>query len=220
VGPFEAHLREALELNRHRAPIYHRSSNGRSAAISRRLIRSELLLLPLARWFDWRGRRYHRAGIPVLQEMFVTMESVGPAASLPGPHRHRRVVPPPPASLRRDIWRAYRTGGWEGARDAAQRSIDAIERNQGVDCMVRHLLESARRIAEVAPVAVEESARLALPSPAGLLRSLLRLHLWGLTPAARLDRDALPLQQAGIPLLCADVPPIPAWRGLHPGRGQ
>jgi hypothetical protein len=220
VGPFEAHLREALELNRHRAPLYHRSSNGQSAAISRRLIRSELLLLPLARWFDWRARRYHRAGVPLLQEIFVPMESVEPMTFVPGPHRDRRVAPPPPASLRRDIWRAYGTGGWVGAREAAQRAIDAIERDQGVDCMVRHLLESARRIAEVAPVAVAESTRLALPSPAGLLRNLLRLHLWGLTPAARLDRDAFPLQRSGIPILCADVPPIPVWRGPTPGRGQ
>src|SRR5215207_3680309 len=73
VGPFEHHLREAIALNRERAPRYAALSDGASRPISRGLIAAEYLLLPVARWFDRRAASYHRAGIPLLEDLFVPM---------------------------------------------------------------------------------------------------------------------------------------------------
>jgi hypothetical protein len=45
-------------------------------------------------------------------------------------------------------------------------------------------------------------------STAGLSRLVLRLHLFTLGDAAKLDALAAPIQARGIPILCQDVPPI------------
>ena len=74
--------------------------------------------------------------------------------------------------------------------------------------MLRHLVESALRVANVAEhhAALAEAA--GLPSPRRLLSLLLQMHLWGFSFAARLDDEAAPLQAAGLPILCQDVPAI------------
>jgi hypothetical protein len=218
MGPFEHHLREALEINRARLSLYARLSGGRSVGISRRLIRSEQLLLPVAWWFDRRAEPYHRAGVRLLHDVFVAMSDAPAAPTSPGPPCRRDAPPPSSAALRRSVGAGYVRGGWGGAAAEADRALVRLQDSRGADCMLRHLLESVRRIAEVAPAAAEASAHLGLPSPARLLNQLFRLHLWGLAPAARLDRDAYPLQREGIPILCADVPPIPPLPAAPPGR--
>jgi hypothetical protein len=82
--------------------------------------------------------------------------------------------------------------------------------------MVRHLLESARRVAELAPAHAAQAAALDLPSPLWISGLLLRLHLFGLAQAARLDAQAFPLQCRGVPILSSDLPAVPAI----PARGS
>ncbi len=75
--------------------------------------------------------------------------------------------------------------------------------------MVRHVLESTARIAYLAPrherIAKEKGLT---KSPAGLSWKLVKLHLQALKLAGGLDTQAAPLQAAGVPILCRDVPPI------------
>jgi len=75
-GVFEGHLREAIALNRARAPVYARLSQGRSRVVSEALILAERATLPLARWYDTRARPYHDAGVPLMPSMFVSMEGL------------------------------------------------------------------------------------------------------------------------------------------------
>jgi hypothetical protein len=210
-GPFEEHLREAIALNSTRAPLYATLSAGRSRRISRTLLWSERALLPVARWFDRRAEPYHRAGIPLLHDVFVSMEGtpaflprLGP---VPGPPRLR----PDGRAAGREVARAFRAAGFDGAAATLARHLGALEEEPEFHCMLRHLLESTRRIALVAPGLHRLAGRRGLASPLPLLSRLLRVHLWGCGAAGRLDRLALPLQADGLPILCRDVPPIPPY---------
>ena len=212
VGPFEHHLREAIALNRERAPRYAALSAGASRPISRGLIAAEYLLLPVARWFDGRAAPYHRAGIPLLEDLFVPMERAPAFGSIhlesdDGP----RASGVRPVAMRRRVSRAYREAEFAGAASALAEELSALSAAPHTDCLVRHLLESALRLATLAPHHVARCAEQGLPSPAPLLARLLRMHLWGFTSAAVLDRRARPLQLRGIPILAQDLPPIPAW---------
>jgi hypothetical protein len=210
-GPFEEHLREAIALNTARAPLYAALSAGRSRGISRTLLWSEHALLPVALWFDRRAEPYHRAGIPLLHDVFVSME--GTPAFLP----RRGPVPAPPLlrpdarATGRDVARAFRAAGFGGAAAALDRHLGVLEEEPEFHCMLRHLLESMRRIALVAPGLHRLAGRRGLDSPVPLLSRLLRIHLWGSGAAGRLDRLALPLQAEGLPILRRDVPPIPPY---------
>ncbi len=199
---------EAIALNEARAPLYSSLSDGASLAISRRLMVTERALLPVARWFDRRARRWERAGIPVLEEVFMPMETA-PSFVARGREIRDPGNPPLDRSVRQRVLGRYREGGFEGAALALREAVDALMAEPGMDCLVRHLLESACRLALLAPGQLRAARERELPSPRRLLALLLRLHLWGLGRARDLDEAARPLQARGIPILAQDLPPIP-----------
>jgi hypothetical protein len=208
-GPFERHLREALELNRKRAPLYAAITDGESEPISRSLIRMEWMLLPVARWYDRRAVPYHNAGIPLLEDAFVSMTET------PRFLRYREPSPRTPArrldgaATARGVRRAFRERGFEGATARLKEDLHLLDDEPSFHCMTRHLLESTLRIALLADQHAQDAAGRGLPSSIGISTDLVRIHLWGIPSAVRLDRRAAPLQRRGIPILCQDVPPIP-----------
>jgi hypothetical protein len=217
--PFERHLREAIALNRVRAGPYAALSGGRSRLVSESLIASERLLLPLARWFDGRAEPYHRAGIPVLEAVFVPMTGLGPVerrAPLPGPGVGRHAGARARAS--RAVGQALARGDVARARAAVEAALARLS-CPAVDGMRRHVLESARRVLTVAGPLGRLAVARRLPPPEPLLHRLARLHVWSLPAADRLDDLALPLQLQGVPILVHDLPPIPAWPDGWPAEG-
>lgn len=206
----EIHLREAAHLNRQRMPLYSALTGGRSRGISRRLIWTERLAIPVAWYVDWRARKFLRAGVRVTCDDFVPMAHT--------PDFRERIADPPPLSsftpsdprrIRRTIGEAYRSGGFPGASTAIEREIHPLQTTPVFHCMVRHLLESALRISNQASVYEAQARERGVRSPGGVSRLMLTLHLSTLGEAATLDRRAAPLQAEGIPILCQDVPPIP-----------
>ena len=208
-GPFERHIREAIELNRRRMPWYAEVSAGVSLSLSRSLIRRERVLLPFARWLDRRDARYADAGVPVLEELFVSMR--GAPEFLPrAPVVPARTMPAPARALTAELRGAWRRGGFAAAAGALDRELEGLSADPGYWCMRRHMLESALRLCHAEPRHVAAARAAGLPSPAWMHRLLLRLHLAGLPAAARLDAKAYPLQAQGIPILCRDLPGIAA----------
>jgi hypothetical protein len=206
----EIHLREAAHLNRQRMPLYSALTGGRSRGISRRLIWTERLAIPVAWYVDWRARRFLRAGIRVACDDFVPMAHT--------PAFRERILDPPPLSaftpsdprrIRRTIGQAYRSGGFPAASTVIEDEIEQLQSTPAFHCMMRHLLESALRISNQASVYEAQARERGLRSPAGVSRLMLDLHLSTLREAAKLDRRAAPLQAEGIPIICQDVPPIP-----------
>jgi hypothetical protein len=210
MGPFERHLHEAIELNRRRAPLYADASAGVSLPLSRALIRRERILLPFARWLDRRGEPFARAGIPLLDELFVSMDgaaSCTPRGATPPDPRLRLI---PSRILARDLKLAWRSGGPPAAAERLERELDRLAAEPQYWCMTRHMLESALRICRMQPRHLAAARAAGLPSPAWIHSLLFRLHRMGIGAAARLDARALPLQRAGIPILASDLPRIPA----------
>ncbi|CAN5700786.1 hypothetical protein BH23GEM6_BH23GEM6_18770 [soil metagenome] len=208
-GPFELHLVEAIELNRSRAPRYADLTNGASWPISRALMLSERLLLPVARWFDRRAEPYHAAGVPLLEDAFVSM------AETPEFLDYRAPIPPQPR-LRPDSRRiarassgAWRADGLPGLCALLEGELKVLSGEPSYHCMLRHLLESTLRLAMLAPLHARQSIDTGMRSSVGISRQMVRLHLWGLRSAIRMDRRAMPLQQRGIAIIAQDVPPIP-----------
>jgi hypothetical protein len=208
----ERHLREAARINRERMPLYDSLTGGRSRSISRRLIWTERLAIPVAWYVDHRARPFQRAGIRIVCDDFVPMENT-PV------FRDRAADPPPPLSafvpadarrIRRTVERVQERGGFPAASEALRVELARLEGTPAFHCMLRHLLESALRISDQAPRYAAQAREQGLRgSPERISAALLDLHLAVLDEAAGLDRRAAPLQAEGIPILCQDVPPIP-----------
>jgi hypothetical protein len=204
----ERHLREAIALNRERMPRYDSLTGGRSRAVSRRLIRSEQLALAAAWVIDRRAETWLAHGVRIVCDDFVPMEHTPPflARADPPPYPF---VPRDPRRIRRAVVHAFRAGGFAGASAALEDELGRLSEAPAYHCMTRHLLESALRISNLAPVHAEAARAHGLPPTDRLSRTLLDLHLMTLGEAARLDRRAAPIQAEGVPIVCRDVPPIP-----------
>ncbi len=207
---FREHLREAIALNRERMPKYAELTGGASRAISRRLIWSERLALPVAWYIDRRAAGYERAGIPLVCDAFVPME-------LAPEFRERSAAEPKPLSdfrspdirrMHRAVRASFREGGFPAVSAVLEQEIHLLAEAPTYNCMLRHLLESALRIANLAPIHAAEAARMGMPSPENVSWLMIRLHLMTFEEAAQLDRAAAPIQAQGIPIVCQDVPPI------------
>lgn len=210
-GPdcFQRHLREAISLNARRLPRYAEWSGGASRPLSRRLIALERGALVPAGWVDSRARRFQDAGVPIGCAEFASMSLTPPLGRTPPAPPEAPYRPGLDAdSLAAALAGAYGEGGFPAVAHAADRALHALHGVPEYHCMVRHLVESVWRVAALAPLHQAAAADAGLPSPVPLSELLLRLHLAALPEGARLDADAAPLQQAGVPILCRDVPPI------------
>ena len=151
-GPFERHVREAIALNEARAPLYSELSGGASRAISRRLILLERAVLPLARVFDRRAAPRSRGPrMPVLEALFAPMENATAVAGSSPPRALAPIQVPRPRTIGRRVRAEYKARGSDGARDALAAELAALEDATGTECLTRHLLESAHRLAGLAP---------------------------------------------------------------------
>lgn len=211
AGGVEEHLREAIALNVARAPTYEAWGGRPARALSRALVRRERLLLPAARLADRYAGRYERAGVPLVSSLFVSMSGAPPLVDPLDPPPSPPAAAPDVRALGRRLRRAMTDGG--ATRVAAQldHELDTLERHAPHEPMLRHLLESARRVAGGTQPLLRLAAERGLPSPERFLGWLLRTHLHGLGAGAALDRRARPLIARGIPILANDLPPIPPW---------
>lgn len=211
-GCFERHVLDAMALNRARLPAYSVATDARSEEVSLGLIRSERGALIAARYFDRRARPLREAGIPALCAELVEMEHTPPliARTIARPRPPARL--PDVAAIRGRIRRVWRQEGYAGAWEEAHRAVTRLERNPHYNCMVRHLLESVRLAAALAPVHARAVSERGFDPEVSysLSRHFMELQLAFLESARRLDEQAAPLQAEGVPIICRDVPPIPA----------
>jgi hypothetical protein len=204
---FSAHLRDAIALNRARRPFYTAHGGWQARRVSRVLVAAERALLPLAWAFDVWAARYERAGVPVMTALFVPMTGL-PAPRM-GPAPVEPFAPLPVGPMRQAVGQAYQRGGFEAAAGVLAAALGALPPGP-FHAMRRHLLESAHRLCTVAPAMAVQARAAGLPDPDPMHGRLLQLHLAGLAFSALLDTWAAPAQARGVPVLAADLPPIPA----------
>ncbi len=207
-GCFEAHVREAIALNTERRAVYAALSAGASEPISDRLLALEHATLPVARAFDRRAAVFVDAGIPVMCEEFVPMAGAGVAARMTPPGEYPGPVDG--LGLAVDLARARSRGGWPGMVVASEQALSALGPPE-YHCMTRHLLESVRRAAGLAPrhLAATRALGWRWYTPQPLSRAFVALQVDALPAAAALDESAAVLQSGGIPILCRDLPDVP-----------
>lgn len=208
MGPFEEHIREAIAVNRERAALYARATDGASNGVFRRFIVMQHVVLPFARWFDWRARRYEAAGVPLLSSIFESMSKVPEICLTAGEKQGDDGWSPDTRAMRRALLAAFRDGGFGGAAKRADDELRLLAARPWRDCMLRHQLESIVRLCTVGPDNIRDAIARGLSSPEPLLRRLLYFHLRGVSGSLFLDRPALPLQRKGIPILERDLPVV------------
>ena len=213
MGPFEEHLRDAVEINKKREKLYADLTHGKSKLVSRSLILSEKASIPFSKIPDHWAKKFMSNGIPIVKEEFISMNLI-PSFSKCFPFE-----PEPRSEYKRQngtqilsrIFTTFRKEGFEGAKKVLMEELNHLQSPRAYHVMLRHILESMLRVATLAPA--HEALRLKLgfvDSTLPLSHYLFYSHFSSFHFAVWLDEKAAPLQASGIPILFQDVPNIPA----------
>lgn len=202
------HIREAIELNTERKPLYSHITDSKSQKISRKLILREKIALR-ASWLliDRDAKFYNDNGIPIICNDLVEMSET-PPFSPKGPTLDPKTYKKYSAhKIKTRFKKLLRSRDFFGLHKAASKEISKLP--AGYNCMVRHILESIARSALLAPEYQKTALAQGLPDPLFLSVRFIRLTIDQLDYASDLDHLAMPMQTQGIPIICQDVPPIP-----------
>lgn len=210
VGPFERHMRDALRLNKSRYHLYSALTSGASEKVSDMLIERAWLAQGAGRIYDTLTARYRRAGVPLGSEDLLDM-SEAPAFGelMTGPDPlFLGLEPVDGRAIVRGLKRAYEAGGFSALEERAEKEIARFAPRPRYHCMVRHLLESVRRVAHLAPKHDALARSKGMKSCLGLSWRLVQLHFIVFSKAAEADELAAPIQAKGVPIIVQDVPAI------------
>lgn len=205
------HIKDAMELNKARKPLYQKYSNYRSTEITERLLKMERKLLVGAPFADLWARLYQRKGIPIMCKDFIDMSET-PAFTSMNPEGVDSILnyrKPAVAAVVAKLKQLFKERAYVEMAHFADNEILKIEDHPRYNCLYRHMLESIRRMAILTPEYMEMAQSLGFTSPELLSRNVLRSHFSLLEESALIDQLAAPLQAQGLPIICQDVPYIP-----------
>ncbi len=214
-GPFVKHLVDSIEINSKRLTRYAKLTRGRSVAHSMKLILSEQASIPFAFAIDRLARPYQKAGVPIGDLEFIDMHLIPEfSEKFPfEPEPFESYVAYDGKALSRSLIAAFRMAGFEGVSEVATVELNRLQTPRAYHCMIRHLLESIIRIANLAPLHEKRAKELGISSRLASCNRISRMMFWGhiasFAACAAIDRAAAPFQAKGLPIIWQDVPEIP-----------
>ena len=209
AGCFEDHLNEARALNKKRAQIYAKITNGESEKVSAFLISAEYLAHFSASTMDKESDQFARYGVNITCEGFVSMSTVTKFNSfvlpLPQLSQYRS---PELSEFKSRAKKMIQAKAWIDLTAAIEKEVKALDNTPEFNCMTRHLLESAGKISSQAPDQLKRLSIKKAPDASRLIQKLVSNHLVLLGAGKLLDHWAAPIQARGTPIICQDVPKI------------
>ena len=206
------HLKEAIEINQDRAPLYAELTNGESNRISNALLQSEKLSLATSIPMDKTARYWQKRGVPVFVYEFIPMnqtpqftEKFSDMDGITADFPHF-----PTGQLIDDLLKYLKSDDYAKVSSLTGRALKDLSATPKHLCLVRHLVESIHRGSNLLPLHLEKTKEKNLFfSPKKLCHYLLWAQTVAIRPSVRIDSWAHPIQRRGIPIIYQDVPYIP-----------
>lgn len=210
---FREHVIEGRALNWERKGSYKdwakkHGLKSRAGLVSNALLGLETLMLPAARYFDFKTRKHKGTGL--FCDDFIPISET-PEFNIVYAQIPDEVYNEKPAfiSTYKDfIYELTQKREWSRIREESVIAIHLFEARE-THCLTRHFIESIGRISALAPIHIEKAKSAGLDDPSELIAKMIRYHLTGLKYSLKIDALAAPLQYQGIPIVCQDVPHIP-----------
>ena len=205
------HLTDASKLNRERAILYAKESNGLSLPLSYELITMENLAVLVTHHMDEKAKIYMENGIGLFNDDLIDMKLTPDFR----PNFQNNNFPKNRVSLNiKKIKAKWSQNLKDGhLHDIYQDAVYLLEHGElkeiNQNCLSRHFVESIARSILNHEGHREKAQSLGLEDPQSLLLSFLRTQIFTLSWAYSLDKRAYTIQKRNIPLFCQDVPVIP-----------
>lgn len=206
------HVTEASALDQVRRPLYAAITEGKSKEISDRLIAFADVSVAAAAVIDLWAATYQTAGISVI------CDDLMPISNTPGFVEKSSFDPAPLSDFKplkiheieKQFRAAYKNGSYAALVERTRQHVEGLQRNPSYHCMVKHILSSILRAANLAPRQIQEAQQAGFAvSPSGLIWSFIDVQLLSLGSVEAIDELSAPLQARGVPIVCQDLPEIP-----------
>lgn len=212
LGPFSAHILDAIGINFHRAFLYARLSYGLSIPASVGLILFEVFILPLAWYYDLADLKWRSVGLSLLEKDFIDMKETpsfkDKATDIP--RGEFEILPV--WKWRKEISFYQKSNQWHQAYGFIEAKRIEIE-ERGIHKkmpLVFHFLESVHRANALTILSFKDSPSKVTEKAFLHYRDwFIYWQLLGLEGAMLLDFIAWPLRKKGLLIYEQDVPKIP-----------
>jgi len=210
---FKIHVKEAMEINRHRRDFYAEMSGGKTRSISNGHIFVEKLIYLWAAAYDRKDRVYYddfekSPFCSILMDMATTPEL---QTELEFPEKaYQEITKKEMKAFKKDLKESFNKKDMK----AFEAKIDAFMSSEKMDnpyfhCLVRHYLESIMRTSMLIPAMKKLAAKKGLKDPEAVMRHFIAYQVGGLSLGNHFDKLAEPHQTNGLRLFCRDNPFIP-----------
>jgi len=217
---FYSHLKDAIEINKERKKIYAKNTNNQSTFISNFMILSEQMLLPVAKYFDWKGKKFNAVGIPIVINDFVSMDNIKsvheePAYKNSVSEAHLKQLTISMREFKKLLIASLEKYQFEKTCEATENMINTVSSVESLSCshfsMLKHLLESIG----YASVNAVNYSKSSCGKTKKLSKQLIMIQANGLTVALKIDLQAQKIQALGEGIIVNDVPVIPFLSQWH-----
>jgi hypothetical protein len=209
---FCKHIKDAIKINQIRKPLYAQLSNGKTKFLSNTIIAFQVCLLPIAKYFDFLGKKFNRKNIFIIQDDFVSMDNIN---SYDLDVLRRNVAKKEIFEMLKNKIKAYKkliksSFSFFDISKTTIRELDFIENlEHELSCnfiMLKHLLES------IAYISLNSLNYLSLSNgkTIELSKKLINFHLFFLDKILFIDKTAQNFHQKNIGILINDIPHIPS----------
>ncbi len=213
MSGFHQHIKEAITCNKARRKLYATKSNNRTRTLSNSLIWTEQLTLPIAKYYDWKGKKFNENGIMIVCDDFVPMDIAPYDQEVPFRMSFTKKIVDEIKSENKKYLKETK-GKIKTVSDLENRLsltihfygfIEALEKNESVNfAMLKHVVESIAFICKNGMTYAHQSNSETIP----LSSSLLKLHHLGLKNALFFDKKANPFHVENIGIILNDMPKI------------
>ena len=211
MNGFYKHVCEAIFINRNRSKLYSSISNGKTRKLSRLLILSEYLTLPIALYFDYIGKKYNKLGIPIVKNDFAPMKinawDKKPLRNSNMAKKHKKELK---SILKNGIRKIQKS--INSLLKAYQENLDLLDIIREYEKQNNLHLAMIKHISESMALILKNGIQYSLQSNGKtekLSISMFHIHLFALNRAIIIDSIANKFHQNRIGIIVNDMPDIP-----------
>jgi hypothetical protein len=202
---FHKHIVTAKKLNLERKELYEKNTDGKSVKIIDLFISIQDTLLPISYFYDKKAAKFQTLNPKFFCQEFVDMietpefKNYVPATTKIPRELNDKTYSS--KSLRNRLKAAFKKNDFTNILEASMIELKRLEETPSYFCMTRHFLESIARTANFTKYYSDREKEIS--------KSYIKLQIFGMIAAGKLDKMAAPFQEKGISILCQDMPTIP-----------
>lgn len=203
---FKNHVKESIAINKDRKKLYSKLTDGKSDRVFGELIAYERLTLIPATFYDLKVLKYQKEGIDLFCKEFLPLNHSPMQDEAPRNFPQETFSIINWKQIQRNTSLALDSGDVAEVKKVSLQALVELQSQPSYYCLTRHFIESIYRFAHFLPLRRAQAKAKGLKDPKNIIFSVMKTHTQGLRGSFAIDVKSRPIQENGIPMICAEMP--------------